>query len=79
MTKCPKGAVTVKAIHLSEKTDKEGTLLLRLPLGKPETEYEVMVVFQPSEAAVPATPEERGWSPGYFGLIGSIDGVWPRT
>ena len=43
----------------------------RIPLGKPETEYEVLVVVQPRATA--ATPDERGWPPGYFDLAGSID------
>jgi hypothetical protein len=56
-----------------EKTGKDGTLLLRIPLGKPEAEFEVVVVVQPKDAsATPTTPEERGWPPGYFDLAGSI-------
>jgi hypothetical protein len=46
-------------------------LSLRIPLGKPETEYEVLIVVQAKAAA---TPEERGWPPGYFeNTYGSID------
>ena len=63
----------MQAIHVSETTGKDGTLLLRIPLGKPETKYEVVVVVQPAQEGVTATPEERGWPPGYFDLIGSID------
>jgi hypothetical protein len=57
-----------------EKTGKDGTLLLRIPLGKPEAEFEVVVVVQPKDAsATPTTPEERGWPPGYFDkTFGSI-------
>ena len=39
--------------------------------AKPEAEYEVLVVVQPTTPAT--TPEERGWPPGYFDLAGSID------
>ena len=42
------------------------------PLGKPEAEYEVLVVVQPRAAAT--TPDEHGWPPGYFEkTFGSID------
>jgi hypothetical protein len=61
----------MQTIRVLEKTGKDGTLSLRIPLGKPEVEYEVLVVVQPSSVAT--TPEERGWPPGYFDLAGSID------
>ena len=61
----------MQTILVREKTGKDGTLSLRIPLGKPEAEYEVLVVVQPNEAGT--TPEERGWPPGYFDLAGSID------
>lgn len=64
----------MQTIRAMEKTGKDGTLLLRIPLGKPETEYEVLVVIQPAEKSGPArTPEELGWPPGYFDLASSID------
>jgi hypothetical protein len=69
-----KGAIRMQTIRVVEKTGKDGTLLLRIPLGKPEAEYEVVLVVQPSETpAKAATPEERGWPPGYFDLAGCID------
>ena len=61
----------MQSIRALEKTGKDGMLSLRIPLGKPETEYEVLVVVQPNTAAT--TPDERGWPPGYFDLAGSID------
>lgn len=64
----------MQTIRVLEKTDKEGALLLRIPLGKPEAEYDVLVVVQPKETpAGTMTPEDRGWPPGYFDLAGSID------
>jgi hypothetical protein len=60
----------MQTIRVLEKTGKDGTLSLRIPLGKPEAEYEIVVVLQPK--AVARTPEERGWPPGYFDLAGSI-------
>lgn len=64
----------MQTIRIVEKADKEGTLRLRIPLGKPEVEYEVVLVLQPKEAPCKtSTPEELGWPPGYFDLAGSID------
>jgi hypothetical protein len=64
----------MQTIRVLEKTDKEGTLRLRIPLGKPEAEYEIVLGVQAKEApAHAATPEERGWPPGYFeNTFGSI-------
>jgi len=61
-------------IRVLEKTGKDGTLHLDIPLGKPESEFEVVVVLQPAETAVNVgNPEERGWPPGYFeATYGSI-------
>src|SRR5262249_19403286 len=65
--------VTMQTIRVLEKTGKDGTLLLRIPLGKPETEFEVIVVAQPKPTAMPPGPEELGWPPGYFeNTYGSI-------
>ncbi len=62
----------MQTILVREKTGKDGTLSLQIPLGKPDAEYEVLVVVQPHEAGT--TPEERGWPPGYFDkTFGSID------
>jgi hypothetical protein len=55
----------MRTISMLEKTTKDGTLHLRIPLGKPETEFEVVVVVQ-EKPAVPVSTEERGWPPGYF-------------
>jgi hypothetical protein len=62
----------VQTIRVLEKTGKDGVLSLRIPLGKPEAEYEVLVVVQPRTAA--PGPDERGWPPEYFEkTFGSID------
>lgn len=59
-------------IRLSQKTDKDGSLSLVIPLGNPEQKYEVIVVLEPK--ATTKTSEERGWLPGYFeNTYGSID------
>jgi hypothetical protein len=61
----------MQTIQVMEKTGKDGTLSLRIPLGKPDAEYEVLVVVQPRTTAT--MPEDRGWPLGYFDLAGSID------
>lgn len=55
----------METIRVMEKTGKDGTLNLRIPLGKPDVECEVVVTVQPKA-------DERGWPPGYFDLAGSI-------
>jgi hypothetical protein len=59
----------METIRVLEKTGKDGALHLRIPLGKPEVEFEVVVIVQPK---APGSPQERGWPPGYFDLAGSI-------
>lgn len=59
-------------IRLSQKTDKEGSLSFVIPLGKPDQEYDVVIVLEPKSGK--STPEERGWPLGYFeSTFGSID------
>jgi len=57
----------MQTIQISERTGTGGTLNLRVPLGKPDTEFDVVLVVQPKRAA------GRGWPPGYFDLFGSVD------
>ena len=46
------------------KVGSDGVLHLDIPVGAPNSEFEVLVVLQPT---APATrPEELGWPPGYF-------------
>lgn len=64
----------MRTIRVVEKTDKDGMLRLHVPLGKPDREFEIVLVVQLHEApSKAATPEELGWPPGYFDLAGSID------
>ncbi len=41
----------MQTIQIRERTDKAGTLSLTIPLGQPDTEFEVIVVVQPKAAA----------------------------
>jgi hypothetical protein len=54
----------METMRLREKTNKDGTLYLRIPMGKSEAEYEVVVIIQPTEKSDAC--DERGWPPGYF-------------
>jgi hypothetical protein len=64
----------MQTIRVLEKTGKDGTLHLDIPLGKPNAEFEVVLVVQLKDMAASAgPPEERGWPPGYFeNTFGSI-------
>jgi hypothetical protein len=54
-------------IQSRERTGRDGTLSLRIPLGQPDTEFEVVVVVAPKSSA------EKHRPPGYFDLLASID------
>jgi hypothetical protein len=62
------------SIRVKEMTGKDGVLHLHVPVGRPNTECEVIVVVQPKEPSTqPKTPEELGWPPGFFDKVaGSI-------
>ena len=57
----------MQTIQLRERTGTDGTLTLRVPVGRPDTEVDVVVVVQPKGPAGGVLP------PGYFNLLGSID------
>ena len=65
----------MQTMRVSEKSDKDGVLHLRIPVGLPDAEFEAIIVFRPKTLPAPAsTPEDRGWPPGYFeNTCGSID------
>jgi hypothetical protein len=49
----------MQTIRLLEKTDKDGTLSLRIPLYQPDSEFEVVVVVQPKLPANGTTTPAR--------------------
>jgi hypothetical protein len=61
------GDRTMTRIVLQSKTGPDGTLRLNVPLGRPDTEFEVEVVVNPK------VTQSRDWPSGYFDLFGSID------
>ena len=54
----------METIHATEKTANDGTLTLRLPLGRPNTEFEVVVIIQARAPANGATipPTADPWA-----------------
>lgn len=60
----------MQTIRVVQKAAADGTLSLLIPLGKPEMEYDVLVVVTPRHDE--STSQEHGWPEGYFALAGSI-------
>jgi hypothetical protein len=56
----------MQTIQISDRTGADGMLTLRVPIGRPDTEVDVVVVVQTKG------PAGGGWPPGYFDLFGSI-------
>jgi hypothetical protein len=54
-------------IVLNSTSGPDGTLHLEVPVGAPNTEFEVEVLVRPRPQS------GQGWPPGYFDLFGSID------
>ena len=55
----------MKKIKLRSQVGKDGILHLDIPVTIKETELEVIVTFKPVVQNKP-TPEDLGWSPGFF-------------
>ncbi|SFJ34100.1 hypothetical protein [Planctomicrobium piriforme] len=57
----------MQTVRIVSKADANGSLSLQIQLGKPEAEYEVLVVVQPREAShSPSDVEKNGWPSDYF-------------
>ena len=56
----------MKTIVLHTTSGPDGKLHLEVPVGQPDTEFEVEVVARPKSAG-------KAWPPGYFDLFGAID------
>jgi hypothetical protein len=54
----------MQTIQISERTGTDGTLNLRVPLGRPDTEFDVVLVVQPRSAAngAPTPPIADRWA-----------------
>jgi hypothetical protein len=64
----------MQTLQIRSQAGDDGVLHLKIPVGTPHAEYQVVVVLQPaSDVSPPRTPEELGWPPGFFeNVIGSI-------
>ena len=61
----------MQTIRVLERSGKDGMLSLHIPAGRPETDFDVVVVLQPRNG----TPEahDNGWPPGFLDrTFGSI-------
>ncbi|NDJ25579.1 hypothetical protein GS682_28995 [Nostoc sp. B(2019)] len=57
----------MQSIKLCSHVGADGILHLNIPVGITDKEIEVMVIDQQLEpSAQTKTPEELGWSPGFF-------------
>jgi hypothetical protein len=56
----------MSSIVMQSRSGPDSKLYLEVPVGQPDTEFEVEVVVRPKSAV-------RTFPPGYFGLIGSVD------
>ena len=57
----------MKSFHLQGHIQANGLLTLQVPTGLPASEVEVLVVVQSIvPKAEPATPEDLGWTRGFF-------------
>ena len=57
----------MQSIKVRSHVGSDGMLHLQVPVGITDTDLEVIVVFQRISPANEAkTPEDLGWSPGFF-------------
>lgn len=55
------------SIVMYSRSGPDGKLHLEVPVGQPNSEFEVEVVVRLK------TPEGKGWPPGHFDRFGSIE------
>src|SRR5262249_7561608 len=61
------GAAPMQTHHTSGKAGDDGILHVDIPVGVPNSEFEVVVVLQPKAVVTkPHTSEDLGWPPGFF-------------
>jgi hypothetical protein len=56
----------MRNIMLNSISGRDGKLRLEVPVGQPDTEFEVELMVRPKTTT-------RTYPPGYFDLIGSVD------
>lgn len=55
----------MKSIVLNSHADPDGILNLRVPVGLPNADLEVMVIVAPQPLLQKST-QDLGWTPGFF-------------
>jgi len=60
--------ITLQKITLNSHIGSDGFLNLKMPTALSNTECKITVILQPitSMESKPKTPEELGWTPGFF-------------
>ncbi|HWL08122.1 MAG TPA: hypothetical protein VNQ76_06955 [Planctomicrobium sp.] len=57
----------METVRITKRTEADGTLSLKIPLGRPEAEYEILIVVHPKVVFVSEQEHDgRGWPSGYF-------------
>ena len=57
----------MSTVLMHSRSGSDSKLHLEIPVGRPDTEFDVEVVARPINATGEA------WPPGYFDLFGSLD------
>jgi hypothetical protein len=60
------GAATMETYRSLGKVGDGGILHLDIPVGAPNSEFEVVVVYSKAGATQPEAPQNHGWPSGYF-------------
>ncbi|HEX3314108.1 MAG TPA: hypothetical protein VHR72_04410 [Gemmataceae bacterium] len=62
----------MRTVQVWQKTGDDGELSLRISVGEPNAEFDVLVVLQPKSNQ--NERDEKGWPPGFIdATYGSID------
>ena len=58
----------MQSLNLNSRTGKDGILKLEMPIGMPNTDFEVVLVVNPLKKGhkAKATPQKGKWPEGFF-------------
>jgi hypothetical protein len=51
----------LRSIQIFQRSGDDGNLTLRIPVGQPDVEYDVLVMLRPKK------PKAADWPPGFLG------------
>jgi hypothetical protein len=70
----PRGAATMQTHRTHGKAGEDGVLHLDIPVNAPGSEFDVVVVLNPTSAATgPQVAEDLGWPTDFFDQTGGLD------